>query len=54
MVAAYEMLETAFIKLKKAHCDSVSKLLRNPDKPFVVETEPRNHSLRAVVLQMEG
>ena len=53
-VTVSEALKTAFLKLKDELCDGVAVKLQNPDKPFVVDTDPPIHAGGAVVRKSEG
>ena len=53
-MSASEVLEKAFAKMKAELCDEVAKLLPNPDKPFVVETDATIHALGALIPQCDG
>ena len=54
MVPASEVLEMAIANLKDELRDGITESLPNPDKPFVVETEPSINSIGGVLLHSEG
>ena len=54
MATIWEVLETAFGKLKEELYDGVAVKLVNADQPSMVETDSRVLEVRAVLLQSDG